>query len=365
MSNSIIVNNEIIANATIDWPDSGLDFISACPVCNVTERIMLHKDLVDNVFFCAPGKWDMWKCSGCESAYLDPRPSQDSIYLAYKDYYTHLERVHKDEYSTLPLFRKLRRRLVNGYASWQFGAKDKPANIFGVLVAFVIPGLKRRLDRQYRHLPKLPSVGGSLLDVGCGDGSFLELALNCGWNATGIDFDPEAVANASKRGLEVYQGGVEIYEGKCELYDVITLNHVIEHVHEPSNVLKTCYRLLKPGGRLWLETPNIESLGHKRFQDKWRGLEPPRHLVVFNRESLRQIIQSADFRDVITYKVPSACAVMYQASINMENQQSPYELQGSVKAGVLKIIMARLHEFIVPACAEFITISASKPGANL
>ena len=268
-----------------DWPSSGLEYIGVCPVCNDAQRTVMHEGLVDNVFFCAPGKWNMWKCSGCESAYLDPRPSKDSIHLAYKNYYTHLESALKEEYSKLSFFRKLRRKLVNGYTNWQFGTQDSQASRVGVLAAFFIPSLKRRWDREYRHLPKFPPGGGTLLDVGCGDGSFLELAHNCGWNVTGIDFDPEAVANASKRGLAVYQGGIELFEGKSELYDVITLNHVIEHVHAPCSVLKSCYRILKPGGQIWIETPNINSYGHKRFQNNWRGLESPRHLVIFNEKS--------------------------------------------------------------------------------
>lgn len=355
LSDSVLGNQRCMK----DWPVSGLEYIEVCPVCNNSERTILHKDLVDNVFFCAPGKWNLWKCTDCESAYLDPRPSKDSIHLAYENYYTHLESAPKEEYLELNIFRKLRRQLVNGYTKWKFGAKDTPANVFGVLVAFILPSLKKRLDRQYRHLPKLPSGGGSLLDVGCGDGSFLELARNCGWNVTGIDFDPEAVANASKHGIKVYQGGIEIFEGKSELYDVITLNHVIEHVHEPSSVLKSCHRLLKQGGQLWLETPNLDSYGHKRFQHNWRGLEPPRHLVIFNKKTLRDSLIGAGFMSTLVRNSNDVTVGMFQVSYSMENGISPYKPLPFTISLYLEAKIAKFKEHIMRR-SEFIAMSAFK-----
>lgn len=58
--------------------------------------------------------------------------------------------------------------------------------------------------------------------------------------------------------------------------------------NEPFMVREACHALLKPGLQLWLETPNIDSFGYARFQKIWRGLKTPRHLVLFNRQSLSQ-----------------------------------------------------------------------------
>jgi 2-polyprenyl-3-methyl-5-hydroxy-6-metoxy-1,4-benzoquinol methylase len=249
--------------------------------------------------------------------------------------------------------------LVNGYTKWKFGNKDEPANILGVLAAYIIPGQKKYLNRLYRHLPKLPAGGGNLLDIGCGDGSFLELARNCGLNVTGIDFDPEAVANASKNGLTVYQGGIEIYEGKSELFDVIALNHVIEHVHDPIYVLKLCHRLLKSGGQIWIETPNINSYGHKRFQDNWRGLESPRHLVIFNEQSLRNSLNVAGFKSSQLRNSNNVTVGMYQVSFSMENGISPYRPLPLSKSLYLEALIVKLKEIIMNR-SEFIAISANK-----
>ena len=194
----------------------GLESVVHCPVCGETDRKILHSDLIDNVFRVAPGKWTLWECAKCRSAYLDPRPSPKTIHRAYANYYTHQDAVEKDDYGSLSLFRKLRRRLVNGYTNWRFGTRAFPSSAFGMLVAYALPSVRKVLDREYRHLHRLPIGGGTLLDVGCGEGSFLSLARNCGWDVVGLDPDPKAVANAERKGLTVHVGGIEYFDGKTE-----------------------------------------------------------------------------------------------------------------------------------------------------
>lgn len=342
------------------WPAAGLESVAHCPVCGESDREILYPDLVDNVFRAAPGRWSLWKCAKCSSAYLDPRPSPDTIHLAYANYFTHQVAAAKDDYASLSPFRKLRRRLVNGYTNWRYGTNAIPSSAFGLLAAFAMPNLKRILDREYRHMPRLPKGGGRLLDVGCGDGSFLRLAHSCGWDVVGLDPDPKAAANAAKQGLTVHQGGIEYFEGKTGLFDVITLNHVIEHVYEPVKVLETSHALLKAGGQLWLETPNIDSLGHARFQQNWRGLETPRHLVLFNRQSLGQAFISAGCPAPHDRAHPSPCAEMFKASFAMEHGRSPYESLATPKALQLRVAIAAFVETLWPPRREFLTVTTRK-----
>lgn len=342
------------------WEENGLESIESCPACGDVSREIMYLDLVDNAFRVAPGKWQMWKCSSCFSAYLDPRPTWETIHLAYKNYYTHEEAVKKDDYASLSMFRKLRRRLVNGYTNWRFSTQAMPASSFGILAVYAIPGLKKLLDREYRNIPKLPNRGCKLLDVGCGDGAFLRLARTCGWDATGLDPDPVAAANAAKQGIKVYEGGIEYFEGKRDLFDVITLNHVIEHVHEPTKVLKTCHDLLKPGGLLWLETPNIDAFGHARFRNNWRGIETPRHLVLFNRQSLIQCLVNSGFSKLREKKRPSPIRAMFQSSSALEQGLSPYELFKTSKSVQWHARLSELAEVMLPKRREFLTIVAWK-----
>lgn len=343
-----------------EWPKDGLEHLGYCPVCGCTKRSVLHDALVDNVFYCAPGKWTLWICAKCGSAYLDPRPTPDTIHFAYANYYTHRTVAKIDDYASLNPFYKLRRRLVNGYTNWRYSTCDQPSSALGVLAAFAMPSLKSVLDSRYRHIPRLPRGLGSLLDVGCGHGSFLGLARSCGWDVVGLDPDPEAAANAAKQGLTVHVGGIEYFDGMNELFDVITLNHVIEHVYEPVKVLKACYTLLKPGGQLWLETPNINSFGHARFQKYWRGLETPRHLVIFNRHSLSQAFIDAGFSAPYDRARPSPCAAIFQASFAMMHGHSPNEAIAIPKLLQLRAAIAAFAGNLLPSRREFLTVSVSK-----
>ena len=338
----------------------GLESVTQCPVCGHAQREILHTNLIDKVFRIAPGKWALWKCKKCESAYLDPRPNRDTIHLAYESYYTHQAGLGKDDYASLSPLRKLRRRLVNGYTNWRYSTHAQPSSFFGLLAAFAMPNLKKFIDREYRHLPKQPKSGGVLLDLGCGNGSFVNLARACGWNAVGLDMDPKAVANATKRGLTVHQGGIEYYDGKKELFDVITVCHVIEHVFDPAKVLESCYALLKPGGQLWLETPNIDSFGYARFKNNWRDLDPPRHLVLFNRRSLNQAIIGAGFHAPHDLASPSPCPVVFKQSLAMEKGYSPFDNMATPVALKWQATKAVFLEKVFPSRREFLTVTAIK-----
>ncbi|QJC55776.1 Ubiquinone biosynthesis O-methyltransferase [Polaromonas vacuolata] len=342
------------------WPANELERVPVCPVCGSIAREVLHQGLIDNVFYCAPGKWTSWRCSDCQCSYLDPRPSQASIHLAYGTYYTH-QKVppSKAPYATLASLRKFRRSLVNGYTNWRFSTREVPANRLGVLAFLAAWPLKQRIDREYRHLPRLPN-DGTLLDVGCGNGGFMQIANACGWDVVGVDPDPKAVINGRCLGLIVLEGGIESFEGQESMFDVITLNHVIEHVHDPVSVLKACYRLLKPAGRLWLETPNIDSMGHSRYLKNWRGIESPRHLVLFNRQSLNRALNNSGFSSLHLKPGSNPLVSMTQVSEAIE-QGLPIDHDIQITTRIkLQLIKQRLLQTFSPSCKEFLTIVAIK-----
>lgn len=280
-----------------EWPADGIENVPACPVCNSTERQVLHADLTDRIFFCAPGKWTLYLCLGCRSAYLDPRPSQSTIHRAYQAYYTH-QNTARGNVGELGFRRRLMRMFGNGYRNWRYGTHFKPTSQIGALLFQFLPTSRLNFDRQMRYLPKLPE-GGRLLDLGFGSGAFLELAREGGWDVTGADPDPVVVSAARARGLNVREGGIEAFADQPGSFDAVTLSHVIEHVFDPRSMLHAAYNALKPGGTLWICTPNLAGPVHRHFGRNWRGLEPPRHLVIFNRASLMECAASSGFTDFV------------------------------------------------------------------
>ena len=253
-----------------NWPDEDLEAVTRCPVCGSERREALHRGLTDRVFFCAPGTWDLFRCMGCNSAYLDPRPTPASIGRAYSRYFTHSGKWREAPEDLSPL-RKVLRALSNGYFNHRFGTDFTPAHPPGAWLALLAPWKRGELESAGRHLPKA-EPGQTLLDVGCGNGIFLEFARRAGWQAQGIDFDAEAVACCTRKGLNVKVGGIDALCDQAECFDWITLSHVIEHVHDPLAVLRACHRLLKPGGRAAVIVPDGVLFGSSKAHKELRRM---------------------------------------------------------------------------------------------
>lgn len=344
-------------NELSEWPKDGLESVPNCPVCGSTQREVLYSDLTDRVFHVAPGKWTLHQCTQCQSAYLDPRPNQATIGLAYEDYYTHTAEDAPEALPKNPLVRQLH-AWINDYLNARYGLSRKPAGLGGRWLVPLVPSFKAKADAKMRHLPKPPAEGGRLLDVGFGNGGFLKLATEMGWQAEGIDFDPKAVALAKARGLNVRCASAADLSAQNEQFDIITLSHVIEHVHEPIALLNNLYRLLKPGGTLWLETPNIQSLGFKRFGQNWRGLETPRHLTLFSPASLFKSLKNAAFEQIHQHwhGAIALSICIESAEIARKNHET---YQGS-RVLPLTATLTEINELFDSGGREFLTFSAKK-----
>jgi SAM-dependent methyltransferase len=179
------------------------------------------------------------------------------------------------------------------YASGSGGFSDRAVYLF---IKLLFP-LSLYFDAKSRHIFSLKKQPGKLLDIGCGNGEFLKFADRYGWRVVGVDFDAEAVKQARSCGLDARLGDIDVIDSG-ERYDLITLSHVIEHVYDPVELLRSCYSLLNHGGVLWLETPNIESMGYAYYKSNWRGLEPPRHITLFNIKSLNKVMLKAGFQAI-------------------------------------------------------------------
>jgi len=270
-----------------EWPLEGLDHLGACPCCGAQGRSAAFDGLRDLAFRSAPGAWTMWRCEACHCGYLDPRPSAQTIGAAYENYYTH-GGVEEPAETRSPARRA---------ASWLLYRGFDPAASLGALPV----RLRRWLEAfgwRIRHLPRAARPGARLLDVGCGDGAFLLHARKRGYEAVGLDFDPAALARARNRGFDARQGSLPGSGLADAGFDQITMSNVLEHLHDPVGALDEALRLLAPGGRLWLSQPNLGAEGLKRYGTAWRGLEPPRHLTLWDTEGLAALLAQRGFTGV-------------------------------------------------------------------
>jgi 2-polyprenyl-3-methyl-5-hydroxy-6-metoxy-1,4-benzoquinol methylase len=243
----------------------------------------LYAGMVDWLFG-VPGNWNIRQCKGCGVAWLDPQAAPKDVGKLYAHYYTHLRK------SPVTRLDHLRQEIVASVLADLGYLCERPKKFLPRLLSCVRP-FARAAELQVLGLPA--SDIGELLDVGCGNGEFIDRMRSLGWQVSGVDPDPKAASHAQSRGLEVFAGTISDLP-ECRWYDVITLNHVIEHAVDPVDLLLECRKRLRPDtGRLIITTPNIDSLGHRWFRNNWRGLEVPRHLVLFSRVALRQCARQA------------------------------------------------------------------------
>jgi len=164
-------------------------------------------------------------------------------------------------------------------------------------------------------LEKFRGARKKLLDIGCGNGTFMLEALKYGWLPVGIDPSSELVNYVKKNtNLIVYRKSIHDYKtnNKC---DLITMNQVIEHFTDPISVIRKCKKLLDRLGLLYISTPNISSYVSRIRKSEFDYLIPPEHLSYFNKATLSKLLESEKFKilyiDSWSYPVDFAGLVKY------------------------------------------------------
>lgn len=275
--------------------------VACCPMCSSAKRAESIERVEDWFFQVVSGEWSFARCAACQSLFLDPRPTQETIGAAYQNYYTHsdsLGSANKPPFSDRPNFRQLvRDGLINTLINSRFGLRLKPN--LGFPLPFLIAKrlVPQSVVERYRHFPKLPR-GSKVLDVGCGSGKFVRRLVAAGVDAYGVDFDPAALEASQIPEAKILLGSVSTAKEFGVYFDAITFNHVIEHLPNIEETLIDAFRLLAPAGFLHLEYPNPIAPAVAKYGKYWRGLEAPRHLCLPSSHSMERLLKSIGFSEV-------------------------------------------------------------------
>ena len=271
------------------------EIVERCPICGSTrsETLLSTYDRQHHL----PGWFAYVQCSACRFVWLSPRPVLDRLDFYYPDtdYYT-----YQAPTSTLDTLTR-RGRLTSvrdgiRYSVLQWLGYDVPRlaawqqtlqPIFvRLLYNQAVYGWGKRFPRFERN--------GRVLEVGCGNGVFLSYLKHHGWDVVGVDMSAKAAAIAKERfNIDIFAGRIENVTFEAESFDIVVMSHVIEHLPDPGGTLWRVARLLKPHGRLYVETPNYESFGRRCCGLYWFPWEAPRHLCLFAPESLRRVIENS------------------------------------------------------------------------
>jgi 2-polyprenyl-3-methyl-5-hydroxy-6-metoxy-1,4-benzoquinol methylase len=238
---------------------------SQCPVCGSQD---IHPLLTVTDHSVSKEEFNIWQCGNCTLRFTQDVPDAESIVPYYKsqDYISH---TNTDKGLLNKLYKKVRNHTLEK---------------------------KAKLIQQYTKSK------GDLLDVGAGTGAFLNTMQVKGWNITGLEPDEGARSMANKLyGLKLLDiSSLETLPSNS--FDVITLWHVLEHIHNLHGYFKELQRLLKKDGRLFIAVPNFESVDASIYKSYWAAYDVPRHLYHFSPRAMEEFVKKHEMR--IEAKLP-------------------------------------------------------------
>jgi len=174
----------------------------------------------------------------------------------------------------------------------------------------VKPLLAERYGRDLAEIEALlpKDDRASILDVGCSYGWFLEVAAGRGWDARGVEVTDETAAVARAAGIDVRTGTLQEAAFSDASFDVVCLWDVLEHIPDVDGFLAEVRRVLRPGGLLAVQSPNIRSVMARAAGAEWSWLLAPYHVWHFTPSSMRATLggRGFDVERTYTWEPPEA-----------------------------------------------------------
>lgn len=137
-----------------------------------------------------------------------------------------------------------------------------------------------------------------ILDVGCGRGFFLEEARKRGWEVYGTEYSRRALELLESKGITTCEGRINESTFAGIPFDIITSFEVIEHINTPNEDLPQIHQKLRPGGLLYITTPNYNSLMRRLLKAKYNIIEYPEHLSYYTRNTLNKTVCRHGFKNI-------------------------------------------------------------------
>jgi len=228
-----------------------------CPYCT-SKKIRLHIKTKDYNFKTSNKIFTYYKCSICELIFLHPIPQDLSKYYG-KDFFSS-SKGESQKSSIVNVLEKFAYTKLNDVK---------------------LKTLKKLIERKNKNKNKRWTKTKKLLDVGCSMGGFVESATKY-FDSHGLELSKYAVKRAIQTGLKVKQGTLKEKTFPKNSFDVVTYNHVLEHVPSLRDELGIIKKTLKKEGLLMIDVPNTKSLQAKLFGEFWFHYDAPRHVLMYD-----------------------------------------------------------------------------------
>jgi len=225
-----------------------------CPICGAED---IRFSLRTTDFTVSGTSFEIWECGKCTLRFTQDAPDAATIGQYYDS---------------------------EGYISHSDTSKGLINSIYHAVRHLTMAG-KRRLILSL-HASKI----GSLLDIGAGTGSFVRYMSETGWEVTGVEPDEQARAQAQKVNHVRLSDSAELLHFPAESFDMITMWHVLEHVHDLHAYVERLKWLVKPKGKILIAVPNYTSYDASVYRNYWAAYDVPRHLYHFSPRALKTLL---------------------------------------------------------------------------
>ena len=223
---------------------------ATCPICSSVKYCAI---LVADHEYNLKSETCYNKCEDCKSIYQHPMPNTNELGALYPEHYHSLK---PDSQIT-----------------------------------------KFKFKQRFKQVKRFIKSDTVFLDYGCGDGSFIEF---CGKLEPSVNFVGFEIALSNEiielaPNVKKNLGDFEYFLSNTINFNVISMNHVIEHIPNLNYVFEKLTSKLNSGGNLIGQTPNSTSLEHRLFKTKWSGYHAPRHTIIFSSYSLTLFLKNHGF----------------------------------------------------------------------
>jgi 2-polyprenyl-3-methyl-5-hydroxy-6-metoxy-1,4-benzoquinol methylase len=280
-----------------------LETLQKCPICekssfnnylNVEDHTVSHKEFT------------IQQCNNCYFLFTNPRPSEADIGAYYQsdDYISHHDEEKKN------------------------------------VISKVYTAVRNRTIKQKVELiNSLSPPKGNLLDLGCGTGNFLAAAAKDGWKIAGMEPDSGARTLAQKRAGASMYDSIHASELGSETFDVITMWHVLEHVHQLNEMMEWLNQHLKPNGKLLIAVPNPQSFDAMKYGRFWAAYDVPRHLYHFTKPTMKRLLDKHHL--AVENVLPMWFDSFYVGMLSSKYSGGSINYVDSVKTGLLSNLKGR------------------------
>jgi SAM-dependent methyltransferase len=276
--------------------------LKACPNCSCTS--ISSKFVVQDRHYGIKGDFNFDVCNDCGLVFLNPMPNNEELSKFYPEesYYAY---------------------------HMNFPTPKKDSFLKGIAKSILL--LNSREEMKFDR-------PGKVLDIGCGNGWVLSQYKHKGWEVAGVEPSKVAAEIGNKAGLNIYNGTLLDAAFPSDKFDFVRSNHSFEHIFNPNEVLDEIYKILKPGGKLFIGIPNYAGMNSKLAKKYWYFLGAPVHTFNYSPRNIKQLLKRHNFEVTKIRHVAGSAGLLGSIQIYINRKNGKKSDEGRIaNSKVLKL----------------------------